>query len=378
MSSIPTPPSPAAASPPPTTASTASRTVRDLRARLPEGRHRRLHLGHLPRPLEVEVMVNPRLRHQRRDGDDLRRADVSRRDLSPTSCSNGRPFISINATDINYGSVFAFSQDQFDLICSDLSSFPIASAVAASNGFPVLFTPITLTSYSAQCGGREPGLGSRPPMSGDAGVAPAQPGGDGPPLPGSGEDPLCPSHGWRHRRQPGDAFHDRDGARLRRQLDRIRAVGGGHIRRIILISADGESSRDSRGRRKGPFRVSDRSSAPFPVPDRQLQFRDAYSRQQRTGARRRPAEEAAFAEAPVIDGYPCDDVQGFFDTCPCPTSPTPSSARSSSISPPASRSPARTSTSWWPPASGRCANRNVCGVRDSLAKLSAMAGGSSE
>lgn len=68
----------------------------------------------------------------------------------------GGPFIALDATDINFGSVFQFTQDQFDLICSDLSTFPLARAVAASNGFPVLFTPITLKSYAAECGGRVP------------------------------------------------------------------------------------------------------------------------------------------------------------------------------------------------------------------------------
>jgi NTE family protein len=69
---------------------------------------------------------------------------------------NGRPLISVNATDVSYQTVFAFTQDQFDLICSDLTQFPLARAVAASNGFPVIFTPITLKSYSKECGGRTP------------------------------------------------------------------------------------------------------------------------------------------------------------------------------------------------------------------------------
>jgi NTE family protein len=53
--------------------------------------------------------------------------------------------------------VFPFTQDYFDLICSDLSALPLAHAVAASNGFPILFAPITLKSYADRCGGRIPG-----------------------------------------------------------------------------------------------------------------------------------------------------------------------------------------------------------------------------
>jgi predicted acylesterase/phospholipase RssA len=69
----------------------------------------------------------------------------------------GRPIIAIGATDISYGAPFLFTQEAFDIICSDLSEFPLARAVAASNGFPGLFSPITLTNRAADCGGRVPG-----------------------------------------------------------------------------------------------------------------------------------------------------------------------------------------------------------------------------
>ncbi len=69
----------------------------------------------------------------------------------------GRPLIAIGATDIAYGSPFLFTQESFDLICSDLAKFPVARAVAASNGFPGLFSPVTLTNHAAECAGRRPG-----------------------------------------------------------------------------------------------------------------------------------------------------------------------------------------------------------------------------
>jgi NTE family protein len=59
----------------------------------------------------------------------------------------GRPQVSINATDISFGSPFGFLPQTFDVICSDLAVLPIARAVAASNGFPVLFGPVTLRNY---------------------------------------------------------------------------------------------------------------------------------------------------------------------------------------------------------------------------------------
>jgi len=59
----------------------------------------------------------------------------------------GRPQVSINATDISFGSPFGFLPQTFDVICSNLATLPIARAVAASNGFPVLFGPVTLRNY---------------------------------------------------------------------------------------------------------------------------------------------------------------------------------------------------------------------------------------
>ncbi|MEW6305226.1 MAG: patatin-like phospholipase family protein [Verrucomicrobiota bacterium] len=60
-----------------------------------------------------------------------------------------RPYVMINATDMALGSRFEFTQEQFDLIYSDLSSFPIARAVAASSAFPVILSPATLRNYSS-------------------------------------------------------------------------------------------------------------------------------------------------------------------------------------------------------------------------------------
>ncbi len=66
--------------------------------------------------------------------------------------ARGGPALLINATDIILGAQFEFSQTQFDWICSDLSKFPIARAVAASSAVPVLFTAITLRNYAGECG----------------------------------------------------------------------------------------------------------------------------------------------------------------------------------------------------------------------------------
>ena len=58
-----------------------------------------------------------------------------------------RPFVILNATNIGSGNRFPFTQDQFDLIGSDLGPYPVARAVAASSAFPFLLSPITLENY---------------------------------------------------------------------------------------------------------------------------------------------------------------------------------------------------------------------------------------
>jgi len=59
-----------------------------------------------------------------------------------------KPFLFINATDLANGGWFVFTQNMFDLIGSDLASYPIARAAAASSAVPGMLTPITLKNYS--------------------------------------------------------------------------------------------------------------------------------------------------------------------------------------------------------------------------------------
>jgi NTE family protein len=60
----------------------------------------------------------------------------------------GRPMIVINASDLAHAVRFSFIQDYFDLLCSDLRSFPVATAVTASSAVPVVFNPIVVENYS--------------------------------------------------------------------------------------------------------------------------------------------------------------------------------------------------------------------------------------
>ncbi|TNF34034.1 MAG: patatin-like phospholipase family protein, partial [Gammaproteobacteria bacterium] len=61
------------------------------------------------------------------------------------------PFIEINASDLNAGARFSFTQRYFDLICSDLDDFSVARAVTASSAVPLLFPSVVLENHSDQC-----------------------------------------------------------------------------------------------------------------------------------------------------------------------------------------------------------------------------------
>lgn len=70
--------------------------------------------------------------------------------------AHGGPMIVINATDMTHGTRFSFTQDAFDVICADLSRFPVARACAASSAVPIVLSPITLRNYAGRCGYQMP------------------------------------------------------------------------------------------------------------------------------------------------------------------------------------------------------------------------------
>lgn len=57
------------------------------------------------------------------------------------------PMILINATDVGGAVRFSFVQEYFDLLCSDINQYSVASAVAASSAVPFIFTPVLLQNY---------------------------------------------------------------------------------------------------------------------------------------------------------------------------------------------------------------------------------------
>ncbi|HEX4968662.1 MAG TPA: patatin-like phospholipase family protein [Nitrospiraceae bacterium] len=69
---------------------------------------------------------------------------------------NERPWLAIHASDMATLSRFEFNQQQFDMICSDLSRLPIAWASASSAALPLVLSPISLKNYAGQCGYQVP------------------------------------------------------------------------------------------------------------------------------------------------------------------------------------------------------------------------------
>ena len=57
------------------------------------------------------------------------------------------PIVLINASDLGYGVRFSFVQEYFNLLCSDLATYPVARAVTASSAVPVLFNPVVVENY---------------------------------------------------------------------------------------------------------------------------------------------------------------------------------------------------------------------------------------
>ena len=62
-----------------------------------------------------------------------------------------RPYIWINASDVYNRTPFIFGRVIFGALCSDLSSYPISLAVAASAAVPVIFAPVVVEGYPGRC-----------------------------------------------------------------------------------------------------------------------------------------------------------------------------------------------------------------------------------
>ena len=70
--------------------------------------------------------------------------------------SSKGPLIRINATEVSTGTQLSFMQNQFDHQCTELSTYSVSRAVAASSAVPVLFSSITVNNYAGSCGYQPP------------------------------------------------------------------------------------------------------------------------------------------------------------------------------------------------------------------------------
>ena len=67
--------------------------------------------------------------------------------FSALAGAGNRPFVILNATNLANGERFEFTQEQFDFLVSDLATYPVARAVAASSAFPFLLNPLSLKNH---------------------------------------------------------------------------------------------------------------------------------------------------------------------------------------------------------------------------------------
>ena len=66
------------------------------------------------------------------------------------------PVIAISATDLATGSRIMFTHSNFDAMCTDLGTFPLSRAAAASSAVPVVLSPLTINNYGGSCGKKLP------------------------------------------------------------------------------------------------------------------------------------------------------------------------------------------------------------------------------
>lgn len=64
--------------------------------------------------------------------------------------TNNTPLVIINTTDLSTGNRLSFNQEVFDIMSSDVGSYPIARAVAASSAVPGVLSPITICNYAGR------------------------------------------------------------------------------------------------------------------------------------------------------------------------------------------------------------------------------------
>lgn len=169
--------------------------------------------------------------------------------------SRPHSYLILNAGDMVTGTPFSFTQDTFNLLCSDLSKLKLSTAVAASAAFPVALSPVTLTNYSpcpaekgkipvwaTNAAGSDWNENPSRVMRGRAAVAYAQ--GNG----GDPADPAAPPKKYIHLLDGGitDNLGVNEPYRLLTSQDvspsLFNRVSQGHVKRVIWVMINARSA----------------------------------------------------------------------------------------------------------------------------------------
>ena len=222
----------------------------------------------------------------------------------------GLPMISVDATDIAGSTAFPFNQSSFDLLCSNLLDFPVARAVAASAGFPILFSPITLESHREQCLNYPP-PGAPPPGAADGALSRRSA------LAANDARLMDPQRtAYVHLLDGGIA----DNLALRSLSNALITVDDNdeiirklarHTRRVIVISVDGQAATDpTLGQRRIVSGIGQIFAAVSGAQINSYNFETLLLADQQVGALTDKIRTARCAEAKTIDGHDCGDVKG--------------------------------------------------------------------
>lgn len=85
--------------------------------------------------------------------------------------TQSRPRVLIAASNISTGERFEFTPVNFKTLCSDISTFPVARAVAASSALPVVLSPVTVWDYRDAC---PVSSSTAAPAGGEGAIPPSQ------------------------------------------------------------------------------------------------------------------------------------------------------------------------------------------------------------
>lgn len=224
----------------------------------------------------------------------------------------GLPMISVNATDLAGGVPFPFTQSSFNFLCSDLDSFPVSRAVAASSGLPILLSPITLTSHRAACRDHPPPNAPPAAQNNDANrLSRASV------LARSAERQMDPERtGYLHLVDGGvsDNLALRSLSNALIQLDDndalVRRLAPA-TRRVIVISVDGQSTIDpTLGQRRVVSGLGQIFSAVSSTQIDAYSFETLILADQQVKALAEKLRRIRCEQSPTLAGHSCADVKG--------------------------------------------------------------------